>query len=211
MAEQVKFKMQLSGHREAMAKYATLDRKMRRVIAGKALRAGAKITVKALRDAAPKASRRGEKALGTKIKTYRNSQITVAITGERIDRSQKDKEQKSKWGGPHFHLIEYGTTERFRTGQKATKRTGMPVGAFGEFGKEIRAAQDFTRGKQRRGRSMTARRARKIMAAIGKGAPTGRVVAKPFFQRAVRSAVPRVQAAQLAVLKREVEAAATAA
>src|SRR3990172_1158899 len=101
--------MQMRGHREAMAKFATMDRKMRRTIAAKALRAGAKITVKALRDASPHPRGPGAKAIGTKIKTYRGSQITVAITGERIG-AKRGKGAKSKWGGAHFHLIEYGTT-----------------------------------------------------------------------------------------------------
>jgi hypothetical protein len=58
---------------------------------------------------------------------------------------------------------------------------------------------------------MSRRRVQQIMRAIGKGRPTGRVVAKPFFVKAVKAAVPAAQAAQLAVLKRELEAAASAA
>lgn len=227
----VTFKM--NGHRELMTKLSSMDRKMRRTIATKAVRAGAKIMVSALRSAAPKRTGRGAKAIGTKIKTYRNSQVTAAITGERIERRRgPEKQTKSKWFGPHLHLIEYGTGERFHTGEKAARSAARKLGGLltsktlrdvlastGVFGtvsivgRNLRGKIAFSRiiretqAKIKSGDLIA--RFSKIGKAIHGGHPTGRVRANPFFLKAFRAAVPGVQAAQLAVLRREIEAAAS--
>lgn len=229
MASGVSFKMKMKGHREAMAKFARLDRKMKRSIADKALRAGAKVMAKAIKAAIPGSGKAARKAIGTKIKTYRSSSITVAITGERIEsRARREKEQKSRWGGPHLHLIERGTAERFHTGERESRRAKRDLagiatpetlqavlestGAFGRFGAEVRAAQDRSRGQiTNRNRNISRRRARFILREIAKGRPTGRVRAKPFFVKTVKATTPASQAAQLAVMRRELDAAVRAA
>jgi hypothetical protein len=208
-------RMELHGAKELTARLRGLDKKVRRSIAGKALRAGAKIMVKALRSAAPvrktgKAAGRGagKKSLGTKVKTYRNSGITVAISGER---------KTGEWV-PHFHLIEYGTQERYRTGQRQTARLGKPVGAFGLFGSLVRKAQQrerlaagigmgATKRSLRESSGIDAKHAAQVMAAIRTGQRTGRVTPRPFFKKAFMSAVGAVQAKQMEVLKTGIEAA----
>ena len=197
----VKFKM--TGQRELVDKLKTLDRKMRRSITGKALRAGAKITVRALRSAVPKDTGRGAKAIGTKVKTYRASLVGVAITGERVTKVArgKEKETKAKFGGPHFHLIEYGTGERFKTGLKSARKTGNA-----ELVIRAKRIANVQASINRLG-SLGAPLGRFAAKVIGKSR-TGRVMAKPFFQKAWRSSIGAMQAAQVAVLKREIEALA---
>ena len=201
MASDVKFKM--TGHKELIAKLNSMDRKMRRTISTKAVRAGAKVTVKALRAAAPKDSGKGAKAIGSKVKTYRNNGVTVAISGERrtvVNRSKEPK-NKAKYGGPHFHLIEYGTGERFRTGMKAAKRSGNA-----ELIRKATTLRNIQKKINKLG-TLGLRVGKFTSERLGTGA-TGRVTAKPFFQRAWRSSVGAMQAAQVAVLRREIEAAA---
>jgi hypothetical protein len=229
----VTFKM--TGHKELMSRLSGMDRKMRRSIASKAIRAGQKIMVKALRDASPKASGRGAKAIGSKIKTYKGSQITVGITGERIGSQRGVKsEGKQKYPGAHFHLIEYGTGERFQTGEKAARDAARKLvglltpetlgdvlrstGTFGQFSVaklnrrgRIEFSRTIREAQARMKRGNIAVRLSAVGRAIRRGRVTGRVRPRPFFKRAFQSAVGRVQAAQLAVLKREIEAAARAA
>ena len=79
------------------------------------MRAGAKIMVKAIRavpvrTTGPMEGRgAAKKSIGVKIKTYRNSGVTVAIVGGRITEGSR----------VHLHLREYGTVERFWTKQTA--------------------------------------------------------------------------------------------
>lgn len=214
----VKFKQ--TGHRELVQKLRTLDRKMQRSISGKALRAEAKITVRALRAAAPRDTGAGARALGTKVKTYRGSMVTVAISGERSHgRRGKQKMPKAKYGGPHFHLIEQGTGERFHTGEKKTRATLIPTGAFGkhsvsrmnrhgraQWSRTIRDVQSKIKKQQ-----SLSRREQPIAADIQRGRRTGKVQARPFFKRAWQGSIAAGQAAKVAVLKRELESAARAA
>lgn len=206
-----RFKM--SGMTELKRKLASLDRKLQRSITGKVLRAGAKITVRALRSDAPKATGRGAKAIGTKIKTYKGTRIVVAISGERMtSRRGREKTSKAKWGGPHFHLIEYGTGQRHHTGEKAA-RAAMAGGDASlmtrhgvRFGKPIKDIQDRIKKGQRLNRP-----GRLVAESIRRGKSTGRVQAKPFFKKAWERVRPQVLTEQARVLGREIEAAARVA
>ena len=135
-------------------------------------------------------------------------------------------------------MIEYGTGERFHTGEKAARtvaREGRDIhspdllarlirssGTFGKvesfkadrrgklrFSRNIRAVQAKLKSRNALTRALAKRS--KVAKALRSGHPTGRVVAKPFFVRTFKATVGAVQTAQLAVLKREVEAAARAA
>jgi hypothetical protein len=235
-----KFKMH--GMQELKRKLASLDRKLQRSISGKVLRAGAKITVRALRADAPKASGRGSKAIGTKIKTYKGTRITAAISGERMtSRRGREKTSKSKWGGPHFHLIEYGTGKRFHTGEKAAREFAAVTSARAKAGKQDSAAYvsavlaktgsfgrsnpaKFSRNLNLRfattlrdvqERVKKGQRLKRYQKAIAKdlrtGKSTGRVNARPFFKKAWERVRPAVLNEQARVLGREIEAAARVA
>lgn len=230
------FTMKMIGHREAVAKLRNLDKKLRRNITGKVMRAGAKVMVRALRQAAPSPGRTGtgaaKKSIGSKFKTYRGSLVAVAITGERL-RGRGRKAKGSLFGGfgaPHLHLIEEGTAERFHTGERESGRIARALGgratpqtlqaaveSAGAFGRHAfkngrltdRGVLRRTQDAIRRGNVLA--RFSKVARDIEGGRSTGRVTARPFFRRTVKATAPAMHAAQLAVLKRELEAAASAA
>lgn len=202
----VKFK--LEGGRELIDKLKRLDRKMRRSITNKAMRAGAKIMVKAIRAAVPVRTTgpmegRGaaKKSIGVKIKTYRNSGVTVAIVGERITEGSR----------VHLHLREYGTVERFWTKQTAAVfgnravRDAMLLFRVQKIGWKNISEQTEKAAKK-------VKLASRLMASLivsnvrRTGQPTGRVTPKPFFQKAAVAVFPAVLAAQRAVLERELAA-----
>lgn len=222
-------KFQMTGQKELVERLKSLDWKVRRSISAKVLREGSKITVNAIRSAAPKKTGRGAKSLGTKIKSYRDSKVTVAISGERMGAKRGGK---GEFVGPHFHLIEFGTAERFHTGEKLARATARRLnpgqggswikgilastGSFGEhsvvkwdrrgklkFSRIIRNVQQAIRTGQ-----ALPRRQAKIAISISKGKRTGRVRPKPFFVKAWRSVIAAVSTAQANRLGREIEAAA---
>lgn len=229
-------RFEMKGQRELLAKLRGMDRKMQRSIGGKVVRAGCKVIVTALKAAAPRDTGRGAKSIGTKFKTYRNGRVTVGISGERVQgRRDREKGKKSKWGAPHFHLIEYGTGERFHTGEKSARQTAKRLRPYqgersirrlltatGTFGKhsapawnrkgQLRFARTLrdVQAKIKRGQRLR-RSERAVAVDLARGRRTGRVQPHPFFERIWRSVVGRVQSVQAAVLRREIESAAKAA
>lgn len=195
----VKFK--LTGHRELVAKLRTMDRKMRRSIGTKAVRAGARVTARAIKAAAPVDTGAGRQAIGTKVKQYRQAMVVVAITGERKGKRRPSKKlPKASYGAPHLHLIEFGTGERFHTGE----RKRVEGSAFVTHGRgTLRDVQSRIKKEQRLGRS-----AKAVAADLRRGKRTGRVTPRPFFRRAWQGSMRAMQSAQVAVLRREIEAAA---
>lgn len=245
-APMIRFKHE--GYRELRDRFIALDRKMRRTIATKAVRAGNAVMTAAIRSHVPVDSGAAKRAIGGKIKTYRNSNVTVGIVGERFEsRRGKEKEKKARWGGPHLHLIEYGTAERFWTGEKRARQAAAVYtarfhlgkrdsGAFlraqlaaaGSFGRQEAVGWNFRRDASKQSlvfsrniraamgysgmRSMLSRkRHRDILADVRSGRSTGRVVARPFFEKAFRRAVRYVQEAQTQVLREEINRAWRAA
>ncbi len=233
----------LSGQRELVDKLKSMDRKIKRSIATKTVRAGARVTAAAIKAAAPVDTGAGRRAIGTKVKTYKNGGATVAIVGERKGKRRSKKLPKAAYGAPHFHLIEQGTIERFHTGEKAARafaavttaryRAGRfdsakyvraSLASTGSFGrsnvagwstgknKRLEFSRNLRDVQQRLSKGQTLRGIHKAIAAdYGKGKRTGRITAKPFFQKAWRGAIAATQAAQLVVLRREIEAAARGA
>lgn len=210
------------GEKQLFSRLNSLDRKTKRRIATKAIRAGAKIQVKALRSATPKDSGAARKAIGTKVKTYRNSGVTVGITGERYTKRTGDETQtKSKFGGPHLHLIEYGTKERFQTGQKAAVKQLAALTAIGSLGHRVdggRVSDAKLAIATGKARSKVARRiakgtsvSRAERADLRSGRRTGRVTPRPFFKRVVKATAAAARAALIAVLRREIPAEARTA
>lgn len=212
-------KFDMKGDKKLFSRLGGLDRKLKRKISAKVIRAGAKVQSKALRAAAPQDTGAAKRAIGTKVKTYRGSGVTVGITGERKTKRSKDgKETKAKFGGPHLHLIEYGTQERFQTGQKAGQRGVDAITKLTSLGYRtsetaLQAAQrEVATGKARskvaRAVAKGHRVGRATLADLRRGRRTGRVRPKPFFKRTVQATAGAARAAMIDVLKREIPAAA---
>jgi hypothetical protein len=97
---------------------------------------------------------------------------------------------------------------RMQKGMEVSYKSAILVNPLLIASKRHRALQ-FTRRID--ATPMTLRRAKAIRREIGKGRGTGRVKARPFFVRTVKATAPAMHAAQLAVLRRELEAAVSAA
>ena len=177
---------------------------------------------KAWKAGVPRDTGAARRAVTTKVRVLAAGMRGYAVTGERTRGRTRSKRTKAAVMGPHLHLVERGTQERFHTGQRMAERRLRQLRAFqatpirgfgrGNFAPAIqRTMSDIAIGKAR------SRLARAIaggqsaspaaLADLRKGKATGRVRARPFLARIVAAAAPAVHRAQAEVLKREVEAA----
>jgi hypothetical protein len=78
-------KMELIGQRELERTFKTLGERVQRKVARQAINAAATPVVKAARSKAPEESGLLKKAMGKKIKTYKQSGTVAAISGPRTD------------------------------------------------------------------------------------------------------------------------------
>lgn len=216
MASPVAFRM--TGHEQLVQRLRSLDGKARRSIHRKALTAGGKVMRQRLKSGIPRRTGAAARSLATKVKLYKSGLRGAAITGER-QQGRKGREKRAKWkhGAPHLHLVEAGTQERFQTGQRAAERRLRAVEAVGDvFGgfdaARAKAGSDvaLAKARSRVARALAGGRSvgRGALRDLRRGRRTGRVRPRRFWRRLVTSAAPAVHAAQAAVLKREIEAAA---
>lgn len=95
--------IKVTGDKELIRKMQGLSKRMATSIQRKAVRAGSTPMLKAFRAAAPVGETgRLRRAQTRKFKTYRNSGTSIAVVG--ADYSI----------GPHAHLVERGTVDRYR-------------------------------------------------------------------------------------------------
>lgn len=123
----------LGGDRELRDKLSRMTRRMRTSAQRKAVRAGSTPIVQAFRAAAPVGkTKRLRKAQTRKFKTYANTQTSIAVVGA---------DYKI---GPHHHLIEAGTAERWRYSMK--DKPGMGYTGKGPALGVFRSAFEATKG-----------------------------------------------------------------
>lgn len=96
--------LRLSGNRELESKLFAIEQKMRTKIVASCVRKAAKPKLSAMKSSVPVETGLLKKSLGLRVKTYRNSKVTVAAIGPRHG-------HKSGGRNPvkYAHLVEGGT------------------------------------------------------------------------------------------------------
>lgn len=211
-----------TGIRELRARLGYLDKKARRSIHAKVLRAGAARMRGGLKAGVPRDTGAARRAIVSKVRLKDSGRRGYAVTGERTKGRTRSKKTKAAVGGPHLHLAESGTQQRFWTGQKRAEKRLRQLRALqaspvyglgrGNYAPAIQGAMSaIAIGKARSrvaraiagGESVGAR----ALTDLRKGKSTGRVRPRRFWNRIVLGAALRVHATQAAVLKQELEAA----
>lgn len=96
--------MKLEGVDEAAKRLDSADRKIRKRVVRKAVRAGAAPYVKAVKRDAPVDTRELKKSLTQKVKSYRSGATIVSVVGARNRRSPSGRNPAK-----YLHLVEGGT------------------------------------------------------------------------------------------------------
>jgi HK97 gp10 family phage protein len=161
--------MSLNGVAGVLQALADIDKKVARKALKEAVKEAVKPVLKAARAKVPVDTRTLKKALGTKIKPYKNSLTVVGIVGPRKDKGGKDKSGKARVskrkklvrtsasGRQYFrdpvkyaHLLEFGTRPHSlgkgdRLKRKGKKRKGKATQTRGAPRHPGTQAQPFMR------------------------------------------------------------------